>query len=139
MTDSILGESKDGHCPRTQGDKLLGTISHMVIHLSPSSDNMSSGSMDITESFRPEDISKTDFFDFVTTPDSIGIGINDRVTGDTNGVGLDAPLQGFDQVNACDSLLSFFFLLTLVFSHFSCSFGEPKKTRVVWNRQYSKI
>lgn len=54
--------------------------------------------MDITESFRPEDISKTDFFDFVTTPDSIGIGINDRVTGDTNGVGLDAPLQGFDQV-----------------------------------------
>lgn len=61
---------------------------------------MSSGSMDITESFRPEDISKTDFFDFVTTPDSIGIGINDRVTGDANGVGLDAPLQGFDQVCA---------------------------------------
>lgn len=52
--------------------------------------------MDITESFRPEDISKTDFFDFVTTPD---IGINDRVSGDTNGVGLDAPLQGFDQVS----------------------------------------
>lgn len=74
----------------------------MVIRLSPLSDTMSSGSMDITESFRPEDISKTDFFDFVTTPDSIGIGINDRVTGDTNGVGLDAPLQGFDQVN-CDA------------------------------------
>lgn len=64
--------------------------------------------MDITESFRPEDISKTDFFDFVTTPDSIGIGINDRVTGDTNGVGLDAPLQGFDQVSALRFAVFFF-------------------------------
>lgn len=30
---------------------------------------MSSTSMDISETFRPEDLSKTDFFDFVTAPD----------------------------------------------------------------------
>lgn len=40
-------------------------------------DEMSSTGMDITESFRPEDISKTDFFDFVTAPDmGIGLGVN---------------------------------------------------------------
>ncbi|XP_037950888.1 transcription factor Sp1-like [Teleopsis dalmanni] len=39
-------------------------------------DEMSSTGMDITESFRPEDLSKTDFFDFVTAPDmDIGIGV----------------------------------------------------------------
>lgn len=72
----------------------------MVIQLNSSSNEiMSTGSMDITETFRSDDISKTDFFDFVTAPDSIGIGINDRVSSDANGVGLDTPLQGFDQVN----------------------------------------
>lgn len=52
--------------------------------------------MDITDSFRPEDLPKTDFFDFVTT-DAIGIGIGDRqgMSGDS----LDPPLQGFDQVS----------------------------------------
>ncbi|XP_075166826.1 uncharacterized protein LOC142238949 [Haematobia irritans] len=41
-------------------------------------DEMSSSTgMDISESFRPEDISKTDFFDFVTAPDmGIGLGVN---------------------------------------------------------------
>ncbi|KAM7359769.1 uncharacterized protein ACRADG_001318 isoform 1-T3 [Cochliomyia hominivorax] len=40
-------------------------------------DEMSSTGMDISESFRPEDISKTDFFDFVTAPDmGIGLGVN---------------------------------------------------------------
>lgn len=70
----------------------------MVIQLSAIQETMSTGSMDITETFRTDDITKTDFFDFVTAPDTIGIGINDRVTSDTNGNNLDAPLQGFDQV-----------------------------------------
>lgn len=70
----------------------------MVIQLSALQETMSTGSMDITETFRTDDITKTDFFDFVTAPDTIGIGINDRVTSDTNGNNLDAPLQGFDQV-----------------------------------------
>uniref|UniRef100_A0A1B0G300 Uncharacterized protein n=1 Tax=Glossina morsitans morsitans TaxID=37546 RepID=A0A1B0G300_GLOMM len=40
-------------------------------------DEMSSTGMDISESFRPEDISKTDFFDFVTAPDmGLGLGVN---------------------------------------------------------------
>lgn len=58
--------------------------------------------MDITESFRPEDLSKTDFFDFVTAPE-IGMGV-DRPTGgngtnDSSGNQNDQPLQGFDQVS----------------------------------------
>lgn len=71
----------------------------MVVQLDALNETMSTGSMDITETFRTDDITKTDFFDFVTAPDTIGIGINDRVTSDTNGSNLDAPLQGFDQVN----------------------------------------
>lgn len=70
----------------------------MVIQLNTLQETMSTGSMDITETFRTDDITKTDFFDFVTAPDTIGIGINDRVNSDTNGNNLDAPLQGFDQV-----------------------------------------
>lgn len=65
------------------------------------SDEMSSTSMDISETFRPEDLSKTDFFDFVTAPDmGIGIGVvGDRPPGsnETNGTS-DQPLQGYDQV-----------------------------------------
>lgn len=72
----------------------------MVVQLNALNETMSTGSMDITETFRTEDITKTDFFDFVTAPDTIGIGINDRVTTDTNGSNLDAPLQGFDQVKS---------------------------------------
>lgn len=71
----------------------------MVVQLDALNETMSTGSMDITETFRTDDITKTDFFDYVTAPDTIGIGINDRVTSDTNGSNLDAPLQGFDQVN----------------------------------------
>lgn len=51
--------------------------------------------MDISDAFRPEDLPKSDFFDFVNT-DSIGIGI-DRQS--MNADSLDPPLQGFDQVN----------------------------------------
>ncbi|XP_059621111.1 uncharacterized protein LOC132264805 [Phlebotomus argentipes] len=62
---------------------------------------MSSTSMDISETFRPEDLSKTDFFDFVSasTPQmGIGVGV-DRPPGmDTNGgSGEHPPLQGYDQ------------------------------------------
>lgn len=70
----------------------------MVIQSEFLQETMSTGSMDITETFRTDDITKTDFFDFVTAPDTIGIGINDRVTSDSNGNNIDAPLQGFDQV-----------------------------------------
>ena len=59
--------------------------------------------MDISESFRPEDLSKTDFFDFVTAPD---MGVNvvdiDRTERDamklSDGNNDHQPLQGFDQV-----------------------------------------
>lgn len=71
----------------------------MVVQLNALNANMSTG-MDITEAYRTDDITKTDFFDFVTAPDTIGIGINDRVTSDTNGTNIDAPLQGFDQVRS---------------------------------------
>lgn len=50
--------------------------------------------MDITDTFRPEDLPKTDFFDFVTS-DAIGIGHGTSMSTDS----LDPPLQGFDQVN----------------------------------------
>lgn len=60
--------------------------------------------MDISETFRPEDLSKTDFFDFVTAPD-MGINVVDidrppsrDVMKTTNGNNDNQPLQGFDQV-----------------------------------------
>lgn len=64
-------------------------------------------SMDITESFRPEDLAKTDFFDFVSAPEmNMGVDRPPGSTSDTNGTtGNDQPLQGFDQV----SDKSFFF------------------------------
>lgn len=74
----------------------------MIIELSELNEYMPSTSMDLTESFRPEDLSKTDFFDFVTTPDCIGVGISDRPATDTNGIGADPPLQGYDQVSRLD-------------------------------------
>lgn len=71
---------------------------HMVIFLNLTDTGMSAASMDITETFRPDDISKTDFFDFVTAPDSIEIGLNDRNATDASSITLDPPLQGYDQV-----------------------------------------
>lgn len=53
--------------------------------------------MDISESFRPEDLSKTDFFDFVTAA------APEMSTGNagTEATAVnDQPLQGFDQVSA---------------------------------------
>lgn len=62
---------------------------------------MSSTSMDIAETFRPEDLSKTDFFDFVTAPD-LGITIDRPPAagseGSTNG-SAEQALQGYDQVS----------------------------------------
>lgn len=51
--------------------------------------------MDITDTFRPEEI-KSDFFDFVAS-DAIGIGIGDRHGNSMSTDSLDPPLQGFDQ------------------------------------------
>lgn len=53
---------------------------------------MSSTSMDISETFRAEDLGKTDFFDFVTATD---IGHNNHEGGNATN---DQPLQGYDQV-----------------------------------------
>lgn len=67
--------------------------------------------MDITETFRPEDLPKTDFFDFVTS-DAIGIGIGDRHGTSMSTDSLDPPLQGFDQVtNLVVHISNYFSLL----------------------------
>lgn len=68
------------------------------------SDEMTSAtSMDISESFRPEDLSKTDFFDFVTAPpeqeqeSNQGTQSGNNVNSNSNND--QQPLQGFDQVS----------------------------------------
>lgn len=64
----------------------------------------SAKSMDITESFRPEDLSKTDFFDFVSAPpeqEGNHASQNSNIVNTTNN---DQPLQGFDQVSKLLSL-----------------------------------
>lgn len=65
----------------------------------------SSTSMDISETFRPEDITKADFFDFVSAPE---LGINIERAPTDGGSTIDQPLQGYDQV-------SFYFLFWLVY------------------------
>lgn len=63
----------------------------------------SATSMDISESFRPEDLSKTDFFDFVTAPpeqeqeSNQGTQSGNNVNSNSNND--QQPLQGFDQVS----------------------------------------
>jgi hypothetical protein len=65
-------------------------------------DEMTSAtSMDISETFRPEDLSKTDFFDFVSAPPEQE---NNQGTPSGNNVNSNSnndqqPLQGFDQVS----------------------------------------
>lgn len=56
--------------------------------------------MDVKESFQTEDISKTDFFDFVTAPDmNIQRGDNKFYHEESNDAARNLqPLQGFDQV-----------------------------------------
>lgn len=70
------------------------------------SDEMTSAtSMDISESFRPEDLSKTDFFDFVSAPpeqeqqqeNSPGAQSGNNVNSNSNND--QQALQGFDQVS----------------------------------------
>lgn len=58
----------------------------------------SSATMDISESFRPEDLSKTDFFDFVSAPPEPE---GNQATQNSSNVNNnnDQPLQGFDQVS----------------------------------------
>lgn len=58
----------------------------------------SATSMDISESFRAEDLSKTDFFDFVSAPpEQDG---NHATPNTINTSSNDQPLQGFDQVSS---------------------------------------
>lgn len=57
----------------------------------------SATSMDISESFRPEDLSKTDFFDFVSGPPEQEN--NQGSHNNSNNTNNDQPLQGFDQVS----------------------------------------
>jgi hypothetical protein len=98
---------------------MLEVITDVLQSSSPSSatpvTSTSTTSMDISESFRPEDLSKTDFFDFVTSPDYTG-GINiDRPPSDSeqNGTSNNQPLQGFDQVST--KYLNFNIYLLFVF------------------------
>lgn len=71
------------------------------------SDEMTSAttSMDISESFRPEDLSKTDFFDFVSAPppeqqeSNQGTQSGNNVNSSSNNDQQQQPLQGFDQVS----------------------------------------
>lgn len=61
------------------------------------SEMTSATSMDISESFRPEDLSKTDFFDFVSAPpEQEG---NQGAQNNVNSNNDQQPLQGFDQVS----------------------------------------
>lgn len=58
----------------------------------------SSATMDISESFRPEDLSKTDFFDFVSAPPEQEGNQASQNSSNVNN-NNDQPLQGFDQVS----------------------------------------
>lgn len=57
----------------------------------------SAASMDISESFRAEDLSKTDFFDFVSAPPEQE---GNHATHNANTSSNDQALQGFDQVSS---------------------------------------
>lgn len=60
-------------------------------------------SMDITDSFRPEDLSKTDFFDFVSPPQQeISESTKNSIT--VMAKSNEQPLQGFDQVSVSHTL-----------------------------------
>lgn len=63
----------------------------------------SATSMDISESFRPEDLSKTDFFDFVSAPPEQEGNQNAQNSSNLNN---DQPLQGFDQVSLISNVSS---------------------------------
>lgn len=57
----------------------------------------SAASMDISESFRAEDLSKTDFFDFVSAPPEQE---SNHVTPNATTSSNDEALQGFDEVSS---------------------------------------
>lgn len=61
----------------------------------------SATSMDISESFRPEDLSKTDFFDFVSAPPEQESNQGAQSVNNSNNNNEQQPLQGFDQVSVC--------------------------------------
>lgn len=62
--------------------------------------------MDISESFRPEDLSKTDFFDFVSAPPEQEGNLNDQNSSNINNNNNVQPLQGFDQVSQISKVLT---------------------------------
>jgi hypothetical protein len=63
------------------------------------SEMTSATSMDISESFRPEDLSKTDFFDFVSAPPEQESNQGSQSGNNVNSNNDQQPLQGFDQVS----------------------------------------
>lgn len=83
----------------------------------------SATSMDISESFRPEDLSKTDFFDFVSAPPEPEGNQATQNGNNANSNNNDQPLQGFDQVSCshfpsrlnCDEISFTFFGSQFVF------------------------
>ena len=70
----------------------------------------SASSMDLSESFRPEDLSKTDFFDFVSAPqEQRGLTTQNIPSASSNvNTSNDQPLQGFDQVSFIQLILILF-------------------------------
>lgn len=60
----------------------------------------SATSMDISESFRAEDLSKTDFFDFVSAPSEQESNHATNNVIQVNTSSNEQPLQGFDQVRS---------------------------------------
>ena len=70
----------------------------------------SASSMDLSESFRPEDLSKTDFFDFVSAPqEQRGSLTTQNIPSASSNVNTsnDQPLQGFDQVSYHSTYFNF--------------------------------
>ena len=63
------------------------------------SEMTSATSMDISESFRPEDLSKTDFFDFVSAPPEQENNQGSQNVNNNSNNDQQQPLQGFDQVS----------------------------------------
>ncbi|CAO1407041.1 unnamed protein product [Diamesa serratosioi] len=100
--------------------------------------------MDISGSFRAEDLSKTDFFDFVSAPPEVE---NEPAT-QSSTISEQQPLQGFDQVNfKTMRKLTKFLLLLLNFQFW----GAEKEThrletaifddlnRYCWNQQSNNL
>jgi hypothetical protein len=84
------------------GQRERAKIPNYMLPIFDITDEMTSAAkMDISESFHPEDLAKTDFFDFVSAPPSEQEG--NQATQNNSNSNNDQPLQGFDQVSRSTS------------------------------------